>query len=176
MRNPASNTAASGTMIRGRGSTSRPTPIGLAGGTRPQGYVADPNGWIDPLGFAGCVHWDPKARRRRDSNGRVASEPALTPLTIPKALDSHRRARIVNRHNWGARKAYPDKTQFPKSWSDDRIIHNIQDVKDNPTSVTTGPWGQNVYHGERDGVKIVVDDYPSNSPNAGKISTGYPVP
>lgn len=31
-----------------------PDPIGLAGGERPQGYVADPNGWVDPLGLAGC--------------------------------------------------------------------------------------------------------------------------
>ncbi|RNF34517.1 RHS repeat domain-containing protein [Paracoccus methylarcula] len=31
-----------------------PDPIGLAGGIRPQGYVADPNGWVDPLGLAGC--------------------------------------------------------------------------------------------------------------------------
>ncbi len=30
-----------------------PDPIGL-GGVRPQGYVADPNGWVDPLGLAGC--------------------------------------------------------------------------------------------------------------------------
>ena len=29
-------------------------PIGLAGGTRPQGYVADPNGWVDPLGLNTC--------------------------------------------------------------------------------------------------------------------------
>ncbi|MFQ6553050.1 RHS repeat-associated core domain-containing protein [Aestuariibius insulae] len=33
-----------------------PGPIGLAGGVRPQGYVADPNGWVDPLGLAGCPH------------------------------------------------------------------------------------------------------------------------
>ena len=31
-----------------------PDPIGLSGGTRPQGYVDDPNGWIDPLGLEGC--------------------------------------------------------------------------------------------------------------------------
>lgn len=30
-----------------------PDPIGLAGGARPQGYVADPNGWVDPLGLSG---------------------------------------------------------------------------------------------------------------------------
>lgn len=33
-----------------------PDPIGLAGGVRPQGYVADPNGWIDPFGLAGCAN------------------------------------------------------------------------------------------------------------------------
>ncbi|MDO5604899.1 MAG: RHS repeat-associated core domain-containing protein [Paracoccus sp. (in: a-proteobacteria)] len=31
-----------------------PDPIGLDGGIRPQGYVDDPNGYVDPLGLAGC--------------------------------------------------------------------------------------------------------------------------
>ncbi|PID44178.1 MAG: hypothetical protein CSB47_11605 [Proteobacteria bacterium] len=31
-----------------------PDPIGLLGGMRPQGYVHNPNGWVDPLGLAGC--------------------------------------------------------------------------------------------------------------------------
>jgi len=26
----------------------------LASDVRPQGYVTDPNGWVDPLGLAGC--------------------------------------------------------------------------------------------------------------------------
>ena len=42
-----------------------PDPIGLAGGTRPQGYVADPNGWVDPLGLAGCL----------DASGRPLNSP-----------------------------------------------------------------------------------------------------
>ncbi|MFQ1700254.1 RHS repeat-associated core domain-containing protein [Loktanella agnita] len=29
-------------------------PLGLSGGTRPQGYVTDPNNWIDPFGLASC--------------------------------------------------------------------------------------------------------------------------
>lgn len=31
-----------------------PDPIGLAGGARPQGYVHDPNSFIDPAGLNGC--------------------------------------------------------------------------------------------------------------------------
>lgn len=31
-----------------------PDPLGLAGGARPQGYVDNPNAWIDPLGLAAC--------------------------------------------------------------------------------------------------------------------------
>lgn len=31
-----------------------PDPIGLHGGARPQGYVANPNNFIDPSGLAGC--------------------------------------------------------------------------------------------------------------------------
>ncbi|AUH33705.1 RHS repeat-associated core domain-containing protein [Paracoccus tegillarcae] len=38
-----------------------PDPIGLAGGARPQGYVADPNGWVDPFGLRPCP--------RREVNG-----------------------------------------------------------------------------------------------------------
>jgi len=32
-----------------------PDPIGLAGGTRPNGYVDNPNAWVDPLGLAETV-------------------------------------------------------------------------------------------------------------------------
>nr|WP_306108864.1 RHS repeat-associated core domain-containing protein [Pseudomonas sp. Fl5BN2] len=31
-----------------------PDPLGLGGGTRPQGYVDNPLSWIDPLGLAEC--------------------------------------------------------------------------------------------------------------------------
>lgn len=30
-----------------------PDPLGLGGGTRPQGYVHNPNSWVDPLGLNG---------------------------------------------------------------------------------------------------------------------------
>ncbi|MDP8100375.1 RHS repeat domain-containing protein [Phocoenobacter atlanticus] len=33
-------------------------PIGLAGGIRPQAYVADPIGWVDPLGLTGHAEHD----------------------------------------------------------------------------------------------------------------------
>ncbi|MFP7675599.1 RHS repeat-associated core domain-containing protein [Marivita sp. S0852] len=152
-----------------------PDPIGLAGGVRPQGYVADPNGWVDPLGLAGCQPtWDPRSKRWRDSNGRFAKEPTPAPIANPKRLENHRDQHIINRHAWAAPRK-KGKTHFPKSWSNDRIIHNVQDVKDNPTSVTKGIYGQNVYYGQRDGVNITVDDYPANSKYPGTISTAYPV-
>ncbi|WP_147393159.1 RHS repeat-associated core domain-containing protein, partial [Paracoccus siganidrum] len=44
-----------------------PDPIGLAGGVRPQGYVDDPNGWVDPLGLAGC--YTPPGQRPRGGTG-----------------------------------------------------------------------------------------------------------
>ncbi len=31
-----------------------PDMLGLDGGTRPQSYVGNPNGWVDPLGLSGC--------------------------------------------------------------------------------------------------------------------------
>ncbi|MFQ1700247.1 EndoU domain-containing protein [Loktanella agnita] len=74
-----------------------------------------------------------------------------------------------------ARHRKSGKTQFPKSWSDDRILHNIQDVKDNPTSTGVGAHGATYYRGQRDGVNIEVYDYSPGHTHAGKISTGYPV-
>ena len=35
-----------------------PDPLGLAGGVRPQGYVHNPNGWLDPLGLANYARVD----------------------------------------------------------------------------------------------------------------------
>ncbi len=51
-----------------------PDPIGLAGGVRPQGYVADPNGWVDPLGLAGCKGASNPRAGRVDTLGRSAEK------------------------------------------------------------------------------------------------------
>jgi len=46
------------------GQYASPDPIGLLGGTRPQGYVENPNAWVDPLGLTEKL-WKPK-----EVNGR----------------------------------------------------------------------------------------------------------
>ncbi len=46
-----------------------PDPIGLHGGTRPHGYVHNPNGWVDPLGLA------PKKTNTGTTKGGAKGEP-----------------------------------------------------------------------------------------------------
>ena len=48
-----------------------PDPLKLGGGFRPQGYVHDPNGWVDPLGLVGCP--DPKQERNKKTSYEAAS-------------------------------------------------------------------------------------------------------
>lgn len=69
----------------------------------------------------------------------------------------------------------PGKSEFPPSWSDDRIIDAIKDVANDPASVREpGRRGRIVVKGSRDGVDIevivegdrttVVTGYPTNTP------------
>ena len=64
---------------------------------------------------------------------------------------------------------YPGKSEFPKGWSDERILHEISDVATDPAAVRTlqGPNTQ-IVTGTRGGVeiKVVVRN--------GRIVTGYP--
>ncbi|AGT10003.1 RHS repeat-associated core domain-containing protein [Paracoccus aminophilus] len=67
-----------------------PDPIGLLGGIRPQGYVADPNGWVDPLGLKGCS--DKLRANLMDDMGmpRGTRAPGYQAQhVIPGALDNH---------------------------------------------------------------------------------------
>lgn len=48
-----------------------PDPIGLAGGSRPQGYVANPTAWVDPLGLAGLDDTGYSLYHIVDSDGKV---------------------------------------------------------------------------------------------------------
>jgi hypothetical protein len=90
-------------------------------------------------------------------------------------LTGHRRAHILNRHRAGAGK--PGKTEFPSSWNDDHIIHNVSDVASDPRALRgTGKWDSPHAIGTRDGIDIRVDFYPPGHPlHAGKISTAYPL-
>lgn len=52
-----------------------PDPIGLAGGVRPQGYVDEPNGVVDPLGLRPCGTADGSIRFKRWSRGDAVEKP-----------------------------------------------------------------------------------------------------
>lgn len=70
---------------------------------------------------------------------------------------------------------YPNKSEFPASWSDDRIIHEISDVATDPVSATrpsTSNPHDSFVNGTRDGIDIEVfmrhdqiwSGYPTNVP------------
>ena len=65
----------------------------------------------------------------------------------------------------------PGKSEFPKNWSDDKIMHEISDVATDPNSVvrpTRG--GRSISEGTRNGVRIrVIQD------RNGDIVSGYPI-
>jgi hypothetical protein len=90
-------------------------------------------------------------------------------------LTRHRKSHILNRHRAGSGK--PGKSEFPASWSDDRILHHVSDVATDPNSINgVGKWSSPNAIGTRDGIQIRVDFYPPTHPKyPGQISTGYPV-
>jgi len=64
---------------------------------------------------------------------------------------------------------FPGKSEFPASWSDDQIMHQISDVATDPLSaVRPGRGGDVFVTGTRDGVDIEV------LLRDGEIWTGYP--
>ncbi|AYC30814.1 hypothetical protein D3873_08920 [Paenisporosarcina cavernae] len=70
-------------------------------------------------------------------------------------LTGFRKDHILNRHRAGAGKG---KDEFPSSWSDERILHQVSDIATDPKTVTgVGKWNSPYAIGIRDGVKIRVD-------------------
>jgi RHS repeat-associated protein len=62
----------------------------------------------------------------------------------------------------------PGKSEFPSSWSDDKILGEISDVATDPSSSRTTQGNRTISEGTRDGVDIkTVDD-------GQRIITGYP--
>jgi hypothetical protein len=65
------------------------------------------------------------------------------------------------------------KSEFPPSWSDEKILHNISDIATDPSLRWSAPQGRNGYvtvTGTREGIdiKVVYD------PKLGRVVTGYP--
>lgn len=71
----------------------------------------------------------------------------------------------------------PDKTEFPQSWSDDKILHYVSDVATDPNATWgVGKWNSPYAIGVREGIEIRVDFYPDAYKNyRGMISTAYPL-
>jgi hypothetical protein len=70
-------------------------------------------------------------------------------------------------HKFGAGRG---KSEFPRSWSDDEIIAAIEDVANDPSSVSVPVrWGRVKIHGIRRGVLIIVI-----AAGTGEIVTGHP--
>ena len=89
-------------------------------------------------------------------------------------LTDFRKTHILNRHKYGAGKL--GKTEFPQSWSDQRILDAVSDVATHPKSIKgIGRFGEDTFEGVRGGILIHVDMFPANSPHYGKISTAYPI-
>ena len=66
----------------------------------------------------------------------------------------------------------PNKTEFPDTWSDEKILHEISDVATDPR-ITPGvdpKTGRLIHEGTRDGVDIRV----ITEPDGGRIVTGHP--
>ncbi len=89
-------------------------------------------------------------------------------------LAGHRNIHILNRHRHGS--GVSGKTEFPHTWSDQRILHEVSDIATSPDSTWgVGRWAAPYAIGTRDGITIRVDFYPPNhSRYAGQISTAYP--
>ena len=65
---------------------------------------------------------------------------------------------------------FPNKSEFPGTWSDDKIMHYISDVATDPNAVTRSGRGGDVFaRATREGIEIEV------LIRRGEIWTGYPV-
>jgi RHS repeat-associated protein len=67
----------------------------------------------------------------------------------------------------------PNKSEFPKNWSDDKILGEISDVATSPDSThSPGSGGRTISTGTRDGIDITTVTEPGSK--GGRIVTGFP--
>ncbi|MEX0426881.1 putative T7SS-secreted protein [Nocardioides sp. DS6] len=91
-------------------------PLGLAPAPNPNAYVANPTVLADPLGLFSCrdaVDLVGARRRRHILDGEVRPNGTYG--------GGHR-------HGTG----FPQKSEFPETWSDAKIIHEISDIATDP--------------------------------------------
>lgn len=96
-------------------------------------------------------------------------------------LVGFRRDHILNRHRAGSGKMNKDgtpKTEFPASWSDDKIISSVNRIATDPNiPEQLGKWNSPYKIGIIDGVRMRVDFYPLNHPlytSGRQVSTSFP--
>ncbi len=138
-----------------------PTPVNI---------IAAGVGLAGPWGDAAAKGLKAAAKAKRALGADVASgADDLVDLT-----SAARRRHILDGDETGgghrAGTGIPGKTEFPGSWSDDEIIHEISDIATDPSAVRTPlPRGGTLVDGTRNGVdiRVVLDSH-------GNIVTGYP--
>lgn len=100
------------------------------------------------------------------------SESEFVDLTSPAVrrhiLDGEIRPNGTYAGGHRAGTGFPSKSEFPASWSDDEVIHEISDVATDPASASHVQGGATFIQGTRDGIdiEVVMRD--------GEIRTGYP--
>ncbi len=112
-----------------------------------------------------------KVKKPTTGDKRIAIE-----KNVPdKDLIGHRKAHILNGHRAGAGQA--GKSEFPKSWSDEKIIHEVNKIANDPQIPSKiGRWNAPYKVGVSDQVKIRVDFFPKDHLKyKGKVSTAYPL-
>jgi RHS repeat-associated protein len=133
-----------------------PDPIRLDSGLELYGYGPDPLIWTDPYGLAKCP-----------------------PGPVDLASPARRRHILYGDASGGGHRpglGLPGKTEFPKGWSDDKIMHEISDVATDPAV----PWVKQKgkikkpprysAEGDREGVRVKV----VLEPEGEGIVTGHP--
>jgi len=106
-----------------------------------------------------------------EENGETGETTISDPM---EDLVGFRKDHILNRHRGGT--GLPGKTEFPVSWSDERIIYEVNKIANDPNAPGgLGKWDSPYKTGTVDGIDIRVDFYPNGHPKySGKVSTAYP--